>query len=136
MNPLARRTTWSMLKTMSPFHFRPAFLEPTPINTLIFKHSFSFHIFTYRANTLSPVWLPERTLSFSQSQLTESTFSFYIRFPQPTTIKMYTICKHSLPRYTLTMRLFQPRKLKFRQTTKGNKQQKYVINVHRTLLFF
>ena len=69
-----------MLKTTSAFQFCPAFLESTPwhvfsINTLIFQLSFSFHIFTYKANTLFLVWLPERTLPLSQIQLTESTHS-------------------------------------------------------------
>ena len=61
-------------KLRLPLQFRPAFLEPTTrrefsINMLIFQHSFSFHIFSYRANTLSPVCLPERTLSLSHFQL-------------------------------------------------------------------
>ena len=68
--PLARRTTWSVLKTTSSFVFRPAFLEPTPrhvfsINTSSTNTLPLFHIFTCRANTLSLVWLPERMQSLS-----------------------------------------------------------------------
>ena len=46
----------------------PRFLEPTPryvfsINTSSSNTLLLFHIFTCRANTLSPVWLSERILS-------------------------------------------------------------------------
>ena len=77
---LARRTTWLMPKTtfttsISSRVFGANIWQEFSINTLIFQHSPSFHIFTYKANTISPVWLPERTLSLSQFQLTESTHS-------------------------------------------------------------
>ena len=91
------------LKLRPQLQFRPAFLEPITwqefsMNTLIFQHSPSFHIFTYRANTLFPVWLPERTLSLSPFQLTESTHSSSFLHLTSVT-KMDTFCNHSLPRY-------------------------------------
>ena len=104
-NLLARRTTWLVLKTtfatsifsrifeaysMTRIFYKCSNLPTLPlffhdftyrVNTALF-HNFIwrvntalFHIFTYRVNTLYPVWLPERTLSFSQFQLTKSTHS-------------------------------------------------------------
>ena len=58
-------------KLRPPRQFCPAFLEPTPwqvfsINTLIFQHSLSFHIFTYRGqHTLSSVTFRENTITLS-----------------------------------------------------------------------
>ena len=108
------------LKLRPLFHFRPAFLEPTPgqefsINTLIFQHSLSlslsFHIFTYRANRLSPVWLPERTLSLS-----------HFNSSQPL---QKCICDSTILLLVTPFRwdFFQLQKQqKFRQTPERNKQ--------------
>ena len=92
--------------------------------------------------------LPTLTLFFTFS-LTGSTHSFqcdfqrehslistlfYIWLPQSTTMKMYTPCNHSLPRYTLSVRLFPASNIEISSNTERNKQQKYVVNTHRTFL--
>ena len=58
------------LKLRPHLNFVPRFLEPIPRHVFSINTSSSntlplFHIFTCRANTLSPVWLPERILSLS-----------------------------------------------------------------------
>ena len=58
--PLAKRTTWSVLKTMSALQFHPAFLEPTSSsNTLALFHisltgpTHSLFSVTSRENTIT-----------------------------------------------------------------------------------
>ena len=58
--PLARRTTWSVLKPTSTFEFSSRvfgayFMTRIFYKYFVFQHSSSFSDFTYRANTLSPV---------------------------------------------------------------------------------
>ena len=92
-------TTWSELKTTSAFQFHPAFLELTPWHILykyfFSQHFFSFSHFTHRATTLSPVWLPEKTLPLS-----------HFHYQLLTAMKMYMSRNHSLNSYTFSMRLF------------------------------
>ena len=87
------------LKIRHHLNFVPRFLEPTPrlvfsINTPSSNTLSLFHIFTCGANTLSSVTPRENTI----------TLSYF-----PTAVKrhkMYTLCKHSFPQYTLSVTLF------------------------------
>ena len=112
--PLARRSTWSVFKTMSSSEFRPAFLEPTPrhifsINTLSSNTLSLFHIFTCRANTLSPVWLPERILSLS-----------HIDQQPPNAIKCIGYANIPFLSIPCQQGFFQPQKQQLRRTTERN----------------
>ena len=85
-NILARKT---MLTTTSATSILSRIFGAYCMTRIVYKYShfptlIPFHIFTYKVNTLFPVWLPERTLSLSQFRLTESTHTssfFYIWHP-------------------------------------------------------
>ena len=128
-NLLARKTTWLVLTTTSEISIMSHVFGAYCITRIVYKYSrlptlTLFHIFTYRVNTLFPGWLPERTLSLSPFRLTESTHSslfFTFDFQQSTAMKMYTPCNHSLPCYTLSVRLFPASNTEISSTTERNK---------------
>ena len=112
-NLLARKTTWLVLTTTPATSILTRVFGAYCMTRIVYKYShlptlFLFHIFTYRVNTLFPVWLPARTLSLSQFWLTVNTLClfFTVDFQQSTATKMYTLCNHSLPCYTLSVKLF------------------------------
>ena len=79
-NLLARKTMWLMLTTMSATSILSRVFGAYCMTRIFYRYShlptlFLFHIFTYRINTLFPLWLPERTLSLSPFRLTESSYS-------------------------------------------------------------
>ena len=116
-NPLARRTTWSVLKTASSFKFRPAFLEPTP------GHVFSIN--TSSSNTLSlfHISLTGPTHSLQCDFQREYYHSLISTNSRQLLQKMYMSRNHSLNSYTFSVKFFQLQKqLKFRRTTERNKQ--------------
>ena len=87
-NLLARKTMWLVLTTTSATSILSRVFGAYCMTKIVYKYShlltfILFHIFTYRVNTLFPVWLPERTLSLSQFRRAESTHSssFYIWLP-------------------------------------------------------
>ena len=97
-NLLIRKITWLVLTTMSATsilscNFGAYCMTKISINTLIFHHSFSFS----RKNTL--------TLDISTNRI-NTLFPFLTFDQQSTAMKMYTLCNHSLPCYTLSVRLF------------------------------
>ena len=94
------------------------FLEPIPRHVFSINTSSSntlplFPIFTCRANTLSPVWLPERILSLSHI------------FQQPSNATK-CICHADIPFLSIPCRwdFFQPRKQQLRRTTERNEHLK------------
>ena len=67
-NLLARKTTWLVLTTTSATSILSLVFGPYCMTKIVYTYSrlptlILFHIFTYRVNTLFPLWLPERTLS-------------------------------------------------------------------------
>ena len=110
-NLLVRKTTWLVLTTTSATSILSRVIGAYCMTKIVYKYSrlktlILFHIFTYRVNTLFPLWLPKRTLSLSPFRLTESTHSSSFLHFTSTTSKMYTWCNHSLPCYTFSVRLF------------------------------
>ena len=79
-NLLAMKTTWLVLTTTSATSTLSRVFGAYSITRIVYKYThlptlILFHIFTYRVNTLFPLWLPERTFSLSPFRLTESTHS-------------------------------------------------------------
>ena len=91
-NLLVRKTTWLVLTTTSTTSILSRDFGAYCMTRIIYKYShlptlILFLIFTYRVNTLFPLWLPERTLSLSLFLLTESTHSFSLFFIWLPTVK-------------------------------------------------
>ena len=113
-NLLARKTTWLVLTTTSATSILSRIFGAYSMTRIVYKYSrlptlTLYYIFTYRVNTLFPVWLPERTLSLSPFRLTESAHSSLfstVDSQQSTAKKMFTPRNHSLPCYTFSVRLF------------------------------
>ena len=100
-NLLARKTMWLVLTTTSATSMlSPDFgaycMTKISINTLIFQHTFSFHCNFQR----------EHSLFISTNRINTLFLFFTFDFQQSTATKMYTLCNHSLPCYTLSVRLF------------------------------
>ena len=106
------------LKLRPHLNFVPRFLEPIPrhvfsINTSSTNTLPLFHVFTCRANTLSPVWLPERILSLSHIHQQLSNATKCISYAN--TLFHVILCQWDL---------FQPRKQQLRRTTERNEHLK------------
>ena len=129
-NLLAWKNMWLVLTTTSVTSILSRIFGANYMTRIVYKYShlptlILFHIFTYRVNTLFPLWLPERTLSLPQFPLTKSTQSFYFLHltsssqPQQKWILSATILFLII---LFWWDFFQPQTQKFRQTTERNKQ--------------
>ena len=83
-NLLARKTTWLVLATTSATSILSCVFGAYCMTRIVYKCShiptlILFHIFSYRVNTLFPLWLPEKTLSLSLFRQTESSYSSYFQ---------------------------------------------------------
>ena len=113
-NLLARKTTWLVLTTTSETLILSRVFWAYCMTRIIYKYShlptlILFHIFTYRVNTFfSSVTSKENalTLSISTNRVNILFLFFTFDFQQSTAMKMYTLCNHSLPCYTSSVRLF------------------------------
>ena len=110
---MVRKTTWLVLTTKSEISILSLVFGAYFTTRIVYKSSrlrtlTHFHIFTYRVNTLFPLWLPERTLALSPFRLTVITLFLFstFDFQQSTATKMSTPCNHSIPCYTFSVRLF------------------------------
>ena len=124
-NLLARKTTWLVLTTTSATSILSHVFGAYCMTKIVYKYFrlpklILFHIFTYRVNTLFLLWPPERTLSLSLFQLTESKHSssflhltFSSQPPQKCILHATILFIVILFRWDF----FQPRTQKFRQTT-------------------
>ena len=145
-NLLARKATWLVLTTMSATLISSRVFGAYCMTRIVYKYSYLptlilFHIFTYRVNTLFPLWLSERTLSLSPFRLTESTHSssfFFLHLTSSSQPPRKCLLHATILFLVILFRwdFFQPRTQKFLQTTERNKQYKYLVNTHRTLLLF
>ena len=114
-NLLARKTTWLVLITTSSTSILSRVFGAYCMTRIVYKYShlptlILFHIFSYRVNSLFPLWLPERTLSLTLSISTNRVNTLFLLFTfdfqHSTNTKMYTPCNHSLSCYTFLVRLF------------------------------
>ena len=124
---LARKTTWLVLTTTSATSILSRVFGAYCVSRIIYKYYrlptfILFHIFTYKVNTLFPLWLPERTLSHSPFRLTVITlFLFLFDFRH----EKYTPCNHSLPRYTFSARLFPASNIEI----SSNHRKKQIVEI-------
>ena len=82
-NLLARKTTWLVLTTTSATSILSRVFGAYCMTRIVYEYSrlptlILFHIFTYRVNTLFPLWLPERILSLSISTNRVNTLFLFL----------------------------------------------------------
>ena len=137
-NLLARKTTWLVLRTTSTISILFRVFGAYCMTRIVYKYShlptlILFHIFTYRVNTLFPLWLPERTLSlspFRQTELTHSSSFLHLTSssqPPNKCILSATILFLVLP---IRLDLLQPKKQKQTRVFRYPPQKKPPTNQH------
>ena len=130
-NLLARKTTWLVHTTTSATLILSRVFGAYCMTKIVYKYS---HLLTL---IVFPLWLPERTLSLSPFRLTESTHSFsFLHLTSRSQLPRKCILSATILFLVMVFRwdFFQSQPQKFRQTTERNKQLKFLVNTHRTLL--
>ena len=111
-NLFARKTTWLVFSTTSATSILSRVFGAYCLTRIVYKYSSNTHSLSHfhlqGQHTLSIVTSRENTLTLSilTNRVNTLFLLFTFDFQQSTAAKIYTLCNHSLPCYTFSVRLF------------------------------